>query len=59
MDSESKVVSVLLALGAIVLIVGFLAGKGCQQSDNVVRAKAVEKGCLILQNEQYDCRGVK
>lgn len=41
---------------SFIIVVG-VCTKGCNDSDNKVRAEAVNKGCLILQNDQFDCRG--
>lgn len=46
--------------GCVVAIVSIflvcIAGKGCQESDNKVRMEAIQKGCLLLSNNQFDCR---
>jgi hypothetical protein len=54
MNSGDKSATLIAFIIGIVFLSLFI--KGCQQSDNQVRLKAIEKGCLLLYKSEYDCR---
>lgn len=55
MDGEQKVFSVGLVSMAVALIVLSIAGKGCNESDNVVKKAAVEHNCTWLGDGKFAC----